>query len=321
MSLSPYLSAAAITLALASPTAATDPIAVTLDWTPNTNFVGLYVADALGLYQEAGLDIRIVPFAFGQPSGDIAAFGVLDFYTAKAAGLDAVGVYAVVQTETGRLAYARDTVSRPRDLAGGIYGGFGTTWEKAIIDTMIIHDGGEPTYDAVMLGGSVYDALRAGEIDFALEVLTWQGVENALTGHAIETFRYADYGVPDQHTIILAADAAFLRNRPQQAEAFITATRDGYAHAVANPVAAAEILIAAAPELTEQQPLVHASMELMVEDHYLAGEDGSIGRFDDAMMVGLGDFLLNAGALVGPDGQPLSERPDFSSWYTNSYLD
>ena len=316
------LTAAAVILALSSPLAAAEPVSVTLDWTPNTNFVGLYVAETLGLYEAAGLKVSIAPFEFDQPSGDIAAFGVLDFYTAKAAGLDAVGVYAVIQTETGRLTYrSDDAISGPRDLANGVYGGFGTTWEKAIIDTMIVHDGGEPAYETVTLQGSVYDALRAGEIDFTLEVLTWQGVENELKGHAIGTFRYADYGVPDQHTIILAAGAEFLRERPQVAQAFIDATRTGYAHAIANPIEAAEMLIAAAPELVEHQPLVHASMGLMVTGNYLAREDGTIGRFDDAKMIALGNFLFDAGALVGPEGEQLAERPNFSSWYTNSYLD
>jgi ABC-type nitrate/sulfonate/bicarbonate transport system substrate-binding protein len=306
---------------LSAPAMAAEPVSVTLDWTPNTNFVGLYVAQALGFYDEAGLDVRIAPFEFGQPRGDIAAFGVLDFYTAKAAGLDAVGVYAVIQTETGRLAYSGADISGPRDLAGGTYGGFGTNWEKAIIDTMIAHDGGSPHYAAVTLDGSVYDALRAGEIDFTLDVLTWQGVENELAGHAIGSFRYADYGVPDQHTIVLAADGAFLAQRAETTQAFVTATQQGYAYAVAHPREAAEMLLAAAPELAGQAALVDASMQVMIAGNYLMREDGTIGRFDPGLMTELGDFLFAAGALVGPDGAPLADRPDFAGWYTNRYLD
>lgn len=313
--------AAVLMLALASgPLEAAEPISITLDWTPNTNFVGVYVADALGLYEQAGLDVVVAPFEFGQAPGDIAAFGVLDFYTAQAMGLDAVGVYAVVQTETGRLAYSGD-ISRPRDLSGKVYGGFGTTWEKAVIDTMIAHDGGQPEYETVTLDGSVYDALRAGEIDFTLDVVTWQGVENTLDGHTVEAFRYADYGVPDQHTIILAADATFLSERPQAVRAFLDATQTGYAHAVANPREAADMLISAAPELAGQEALVNASMDLMVSDNFLAREDGTIGHFDDGLMISLGDFLFDAGALVDPEGVPLAQRPDFSTWYSNRYLD
>lgn len=319
--LRPLALAAMTSAILSTPVLAIEPVSVTLDWTPNTNFVGLYVAEALGLYEQAGLAVTIAPFEFGQPLGDVAAFGVLDFYTAKAAGLDAVAVYAVIQTETGRLAYAGNDIAGPRDLAGGVYGGFGTTWEKAIIDTMIAHDGGVPSYESVTLDGSVYDALRAGEIDFTLEVLTWQGVENELAGHPIGSFRYADYGVPDQHTIILAADGNFVSDRPEAARKFLTATRQGYAHAVAHPREAADMLLAAAPELAEHREVVEASMQVMLEGNYLARPDGTIGRFDDEMMMSLGSFLFDAGALVGPDGRTLAERPDFSTWYTNRHFD
>ena len=36
------------------------PIVFCLDWTPNTNHTGLYAAQALGYYREAGLDVQIV---------------------------------------------------------------------------------------------------------------------------------------------------------------------------------------------------------------------------------------------------------------------
>lgn len=321
MSFSRHFSAIAASIVLmAGPVTAAEPVSVTLDWTPNTNFVGLYVAEALGLYEQAGLDVRIQPFEFGQETGDVAAFGVLDFYAARAAGLEAEGIYAVIQSETGRLAHGED-ISRPSELAGRIYGGFGSTWEKAIVDKMITHDGGVPDYQTVTLQGSVYDALRAGEIDFTLEVLTWQGVENTLAGHPIGSFRYADYGIPDQHTIILAARTGFLAERPHVAQAFVDATRKGYAHAVANPGEAAAMLLAAAPELAGQEALVHASMEVLISGHYLAREDGTIGRFDASMMIALGDFLFDAEALLGPDGTPLAERPDVTTWFTNRYLD
>ncbi len=314
------LGLAAMTLAvLTAPARAAEPVTVTLDWTPNTNFVGLYVANALGLYDEAGLDVTVVPFEFGQAQGDVAAFGVLDFHTAKARGLDATGIYAVIQTETGRLAFVGDDIASPRDLAGKRYGGFGTTWEKAIVDTMIANDGGTPDYETATFNGSVYDALRAGDIDFTLEVLTWQGVENQLAGNAVRSFRYADYGIPDQHTIILAGDNNFLAERPDAARAFVAATRAGYAYAVQHPEEATDILLAAAPDLS--RALVEASMQVMIDGHYLIAEDGKGGDFDEAKMSQLGNFLFAAGALVDESGAPLSEKPDFSNWYTNRYLD
>ena len=47
----------------------TKDIVVSLDWTPNTNHTGLYVALAKGYYADAGLNVKIVQ----PPEGDAIA--------------------------------------------------------------------------------------------------------------------------------------------------------------------------------------------------------------------------------------------------------
>ena len=39
------------------------PVSIALDWTPNTNHIGLFVAQAEGYYAEAGLDVTILPYS------------------------------------------------------------------------------------------------------------------------------------------------------------------------------------------------------------------------------------------------------------------
>ena len=46
--------------AAAADDAALVPVTFCLDWTPNTNHTGVYAAQALGFYEEAGLDVKIV---------------------------------------------------------------------------------------------------------------------------------------------------------------------------------------------------------------------------------------------------------------------
>ena len=56
----------------AMPAHADETISVALDWTPNTNHVGLYVAQAQGWFKEAGLDVDILPLyrhVFGHAGG------------------------------------------------------------------------------------------------------------------------------------------------------------------------------------------------------------------------------------------------------------
>lgn len=322
----PILAAAALA---AGPASAQEAISVALDWTPNTNHVGLYVAQAEGWYEEAGLEVEILPYGDTPSStlvaNDVAEFGVLTslgFFTQRAAGADLVATLAVVQRETGRLVFdaARQDIRTPADLDGMTYAGFGTGWEEALVATMIREAGGEGAFETVTLGTGAYEALANGRVDFTMEVATWEGVHAMLEGREQKSFLYADYGVPDQHTTLIGARAAWLDANPEAARAFLRATQRGYAFAARNPEAAADILIAATEGMLDNAPLVRASLRALVEGGYLATEDGVVGLIDPAKIEETAGFLFDHGILRDAAGAPLDTRPDVSGWFTNKYL-
>lgn len=315
---------------MATPTLAqSTPISVALDWTPNTNHIGLYVAQAKGFYEEAGLEVEILPYtdtsAATLVANNVADFGILGsigLFTQRTAGADLVAAYALVQTETGRLVFNadRDDIQRPRDLDGKIYAGFGSGWETALIGTIIRHDGGVGEFETVTLGTSAYEALANGAVDFTLEVYTWEGVKAEREGPAQRAFRYADYGVPDQHTNFLGTTDDYLAEHPDAAQAFISASRRGYAYAVAQPDEAADILVAANADFLLDRDFVRASLQALIDGHYLVGEDGAVGTIDPAKMEAMGNFLFEAGLLKDGNGEAVGEKPDFSLYYSNDYL-
>lgn len=305
-------------------------VTVALDWTPNTNHIGLYVARDKGFYSEAGLDVEILPYgdtsAGALISNGVADFGVtgaIGFFTQRAAGADLKAVYAVVQSETGRLVFNgdRQDIQRPRDLDGKTYGGFGSNWENALIGTLIRNDGGEGKFETVTLGTSAYEALANGAVDFTLEVHTWEGVKAELEGRKQRAFRYADFGVPDQHTTFLASSNATLAAKPDAAKAFVQATRRGYAFAVENQDAAAAILVEANKDMLTDPALIRASLKALVDGHYLARTDGTVGTIDPAKIEAMGAFLFSAGILRDGNGSALATRPDFAGYATNQFLD
>ena len=318
--------ALATTPALAQPTEVT----MALDWTPNTNHIGLFVAEAKGFYEEAGLAVEILPYS-DTSAGTLVANGVADFgilgsiglFTQRTAGVDLVATYALVQTETGRLVFngERADIQSPRDLDGKTYAGFGSNWENALIGTIIRADGGEGEFETVTLGTSAYEALANGAVDFTLEVYTWEGVKAERDGRAQRSFRYADWGVPDQHTNFIGTTGAYLTEHPDTAKAFIGASQRGYAYAVAHPDEATDILVAANSDALLDRDFVRASLQALIDGHYLEAENGAVGLIDPAKMEAMGTFLFEAGILKDGDGNPLAAKPDFSGYYTNAYLD
>ena len=294
--------------------------------TPVSIAIGLFVAQAEGYYAEAGLDVTILPYS-DTAAGTLVANGIADFgimgsvslYTQRTAGADLVATFAVTQTETGRVVFNADRtdIQRPADLDGLVYGGFGSDWETALIGTIIRHDGGEGVFETVTLGTSAYQALANGAVDFTLEVYTWEGVKAELEGQAQRAFRYADFGVPDEHTTLIGASRAYLDANAETAAAFIAATKRGYAFAVDHPELAADIIIAANSDILTDRALIVASMNALVDGHYLRTSGGALGTFDPAKMEAIGAFMLETGMLKDGDGNTLTVAPDFSAYYTN----
>lgn len=328
MTFTKHLLAAAL-LCTALPASAQEQLSVALDWTPNTNHVGLYVAQAKGWFEEAGLNVDILPYT-DTSSGTLVASGVAEFgilsavgfHSQRATGADMTVVMAIVQHETGRLVFngEREDIQRPADLDGMTYAGFGSAWEEALISSIIANDGGEGTFDTVTLGSSAYEALANGSVDFTLEVSTWEGVNSVLLDRPQRAFRYADYGVPDQHTTFLGGNGTWLMDNPETAEAFVQAAQRGYAFAAQNPEEAADILIEETSGMLTNPELVRASMQALVEGGYLQDEGEPVGLIDDEMIANITGFLFEAGILRGADGQPLDTMPDVSSWFTNDFI-
>lgn len=322
--------AAGLVLALSTtPLYAQESLSVALDWTPNTNHVGLYVAEAKGWFDEAGLDVDILPYT-DTSSGTLVATGVAEFgvlsavgfHSQRATGADSKVVMAIVQHETGRLVFngEREDIQSPSDLDGMIYAGFGSAWEAALISTIIQNDGGEGTFETVTLGTSAYEALANGSVDFTLEVSTWEGVNSVLLNRPQRAFRYADYGVPDQHTTFLGGNATWLSENPETATAFVQAAQRGYAFAADNPEEAADILIEATEGMLSNPDLVHASLQALVDGGYLRDPNEPVGLIDEAMFAAINGFLFEAGILRDDNGDVLDSAPDLSTWFTNEFL-
>jgi len=315
--------------AITSARAAGQKITVALDWTVNTNHIGLFVARDKGFYRDAGLDVEILPYG-DTGSGTLVANRVADFgisgalglFTQKSAGADLKAVYAVVQSETGRVVFNanRAEIKSPRNLDGLAYGGFGSAWENALISTIIRHDGGKGEFKTVSLGTSAYEALATGAVDFTLEVSTWEGVEAELKGLMQRTFRYADYGVPDEHTTFIISSNAFLSVNPKASSAFAQATRRGYEFAVDQPREASDLLVAANKDALTNPALIDASLKALNDGHFLKSAAGAIGTIDKAKVEAMGGYLFSSGILLDGDGKQLKEKPDFDSYFSNAFL-
>lgn len=326
--LAALVAALALVLAGCSGAGSDRTIRVALDWTPNTNHTGLYVAQAQGWFADVGLDVEILPYNTTSPdtlvSAGAAEFGISfqdSFTFSRAAGAEITSVMAVLQHWASAIGVRADRadITGPADLDGAVYGGFGAAYEVPKMRAVIQDAGGAGEFETVVLGTAAYEALYAGEVDFTEPFVAWEGIEAELRGQPMKTFDYTDFGLPDAYSVLMIGNSPWLADNPDDAAAFVQAVQRGYQLGADDPALGAQILMDANPGVFGDPELVRLSQEMLAAE-YLLDDSGVVGPQTLQQWSGYSGFVVDSGVLAGPDGAPLAGRPDFSTWFTNDLL-
>lgn len=296
-------------------------VTVMLDWTPNTNHTGIYVAKAKGWYEEAGLDVQIVEPAEAGVNQVVGAgqaeFGISfqeQVIPARAQGVPIVAIAAIIQHNTSSLAsLAEDGIERPRDLEGKTYGGFGGALEREIIERLVRCDGGDPsTVRFVEVGNVDYlVGMERDQYDVVWIFDGWEGIRfTEIEKREMNFIRFIDWTecIPDWYTPLIITSERMIAEEPEVVRAFMEATARGYEFAIENPDEAADLLLEAVPELDEQ--LVRLSQRYLAERYVDPGRPW--GLMDEEVWVRFEQFLREAGLIEEP--------VDVSKAYTNEFL-
>ena len=282
-----------------------------LDWTPNTNHTGVYVAQALGYYKEAGLDVEIVQppengavlmCAAGQ-----AQFAV-DAQDTMAASLDldeplgVTAVAALLQHNTsGILSRAEDGITSARGLENRVYATWDSPIELAMLRYCMEKEGGD--FSKVrLIPNNVTDepaALAAHQIDAVWIFYGWSGINAELSDVACGYWDFASVSSElDYYTPVLLANNDFLEQNPETARAFLKATEKGYRYAVEHPEEAADLLIAgdSTGSLSDSRDLVVASQKWLSKQYIADAPDW--GVFDAERWNAFYTWLSSNGLTV-----------------------
>lgn len=245
-----------------------------LDWTPNTNHTGLYVAMDKGYYKDAGIELEIV-----QPPEDgaevLVASGKADFgisfqdtmagALSKDSPLPIKAVAAITQHNTsGIMSRKGDGITTPKGLEGKKYATWDLPIEKAILKNVVEKDGGDFA-KVELIPSTVTDevsALSTQQIDAVWVYYGWAGISAKEKGFDFDYFAFKDINPTfDYYTPVLITNDDMIKNNSDTVKKFLEATKKGYEFAAGNPQDAAEILLKYAPETDSK--LANASQEYL----------------------------------------------------------
>ncbi|MBM4431486.1 MAG: ABC transporter substrate-binding protein, partial [Chloroflexi bacterium] len=231
---------------------------LSLDWVPNTNHTGFYVAQEKGWYVEEGIDLEIqIPSdpaaALKQVAYGNTEFGVSfqeEVTMARSNDIPVVSLAAIIQHNTSAFASLAETgIQSARDIEGKRYASYGLPIERPILGQLMACDGGDINkVEFIDVGFDAFPALIGKRADLAWIFMAWDGVQADIMGVRLNVLPLYGSCVPDYYTPVVVAGEATIANKPDLVRRFMAATTRGYEYAIAHPEESAEILLRASPE-------------------------------------------------------------------------
>lgn len=297
-----------------------EKVKLILDWTPNTNHTGIYVAKEKGYYEELGLDVEIIQPSEGSSlqlvaagKGDFAISYQEDLTYARTSdnSLPVKAIATIIQHNTSGFASPREKgIETAKDFEGKVYGGWGGPTEGSILQAVMEKNGADfSKLKIVDVGTEDFFIATKNNIDFEWVFEGWTNVEAKLRGFDINyiPLRELDPAL-DYYTPIIAASEKTLESKQDMTKKFMEATTKGYEYAIENPEDSAKILLSKVPEIDEN---------LAIESQkYLAGQYKADaqrwGEMKDSVWDNYTKFLFER-KLINRDMKA-------SEAYTNEFL-
>lgn len=295
-------------------------VTMVLDWTPNTNHTGLYVALDKGYFKDEGLDVEIVqPSEGGAPT--LVATGKADFgisyqeeVTFAKTSEDPLPIKAiatVLQHNTSGFASPKNkNITSPKDFEGKVYGGWGSPSEDAILDAVMKKDNKNfSKLDVVNIGEDDFFTAVNKNVDMMWIFEGWTGIEAKQKGVELNYIPLRDLDKRlDYYTPLIISSEKLLKEDPELAKKFLYATNKGYEYAINNPEESAKILVKYSPEIDEN--LAIESQKYLSKEY--KSDANRWGEMKDSVWNNYTSFLKEYN-LIEKDLKP-------SDAYTNEFL-
>lgn len=241
-------------------TGESQPLSLTLDFYPNPDHAGIYMAQKLGYFEEAGLDVSIHTPADPAAPIKLLAAGQTDLaisyepevLLAREQGLGVLAVGAIVNRPlTSMIWLEKSGVKGVGGLRGKTIATAGIPYQDAYLKTILARANLTPSdVKAVNVGFGLLPAIVGGSAQAMLGGFSnVEGVDLRLRGKEPVVTPVDKLGVLSYDELVLVAQRERLEEDPREIRLFLAALARGTAAAAANPKATTKALLEANPDL------------------------------------------------------------------------
>lgn len=307
-----------------------EKLTIALDWTPNTNHTGFFVALNKGFYEAANLEVilrspeedhykktpakllveQAVDFAIA-PSESVIA------YNSRTNRPNLIAIAALLQKDASAIVSLKEgEITSLKDLDGRKYASYDARFEDTIVEEMIKKAGGKGKHIKTTpdkLG--IWNTLLAGEADVTWVFMPWEGVMARRKNISLNSFTLDQFDIPYGYSPVLLARPEFLEENSESVGRFLAATKKGFHWAAENAKEAAAIL----SKLGEHEDL--KDLEFVAESQneinaYYLNNNKQWGLMDDSRWANFVSWLVAHQLLTNEEETLLQQN----TLYTNKYL-
>jgi putative hydroxymethylpyrimidine transport system substrate-binding protein len=237
-----------------------EKLSLDLDFYPNPDHAGIYMADKEGFFKEAGLEVAInSPSDPSAPLKDVAA-GQADLaityepevMLAHEQGLDVVAVAALVNQPLTSLIWLKESgIKSVPGLKGKTVSYAGISYQAAFLKTILARAKvPASSVKAVNVGFGLLPSLVSGSAQAMLGGYSnVEGVDLQQRGKEPVITPVDQLGVPTYDELVIVARRSTLEEEGERIRLFISGLRRGTEAAAKDPKAATEAVLAANPNL------------------------------------------------------------------------
>lgn len=251
----------ALALAVSTPTRAADKLTVLLEWFVNPDHAPLVVADRLGLFEKAGLDVELVapsdpssvPRLVAAGQADVGVHYQPSLYLDHAAGLPIVRFATLVETPLNGITVLADGPVRTlADLKGRKIGYSVSGFETALLGRMLSSAGVVmDDVELVNVNFALTPALIGGKVDATVgSYRNFELTQMRLEGREGRIFYPEEHGVPTYDELILVTRRAL--DGDDRLPRFLAAVEDATLYLTNHPEEAWKLFVAAYPDLDNE---------------------------------------------------------------------
>jgi ABC-type nitrate/sulfonate/bicarbonate transport system substrate-binding protein len=298
-------------------------LTLALDWTPNINHIGFFIAQEKGFYKELDLEIKIV-----DPSADNyqttpakeVELGMADFalcptesiisYRTKSQPFPMIAIAAILKEDLSAIVVkGNSSITSPKDLDGKRYSSYNARYEDEIVREMIKNDGGTGDFEIGYpdkLG--IWETVLDGSFDATWVFMNWEGVAAQEMEVPLSYFKMADYQIPYSYSPVIAANENLMVTKKELYQKFLQATKRGYLYCRDNAPESIALFKKYVPE-TDAHIDLNKALEMSLDAF---GTQDNWGVLEESVVSTFMDWIEDKNLETRP--------PEITSIYTNHLL-